>query len=337
MMSVDNYRRDNVLPEWARIYAPNRYQRSQITTSQDFLKGIKYESFSWSSNLFSSPLCGFGVKNEFGEWLLKPVLKDSDKRELWGWTVFPCERNSKVAVVSRNGRYGKVSASGEGLSMPLAFGSNEEAVSHWAERINDTGYYAIGSCDVDKEGYCKYGISDSEGNIVIPLKYDYYNLGSVDRPNHHNYMGGLFMVSIKDTANVLQYGVINLDDVLLTPLFKDSADAYDAMARLTVPLACVKLNGKWGYIDKTGKEVIPCRYDYVESFVNGLARVELNGKYGYIDETGKEVISCRYDAAYAFSEGLARVKLNGKWGLIDKAGKEVIPCRYDDYGLYLFR
>ncbi|MDR3245746.1 MAG: WG repeat-containing protein [Prevotellaceae bacterium] len=43
-------------------------------------------------------------------------------------------------------------------------------------------------------------------------------------------------------------------------------------------------------MDKTGKEVIPLKYDYVSSFEEGLAKVELNGKWGSIDQTGKKVI-----------------------------------------------
>ena len=103
-------------------------------------------------------------------------------------------------------------------------------------------------------------------------------------------------------------------------------------------LASVKLNNKYGYIDKTGKEVIPLKYDGVDvlfnSFEEGLVRVELNGKYGFIDKTGKEVIPLKYDFVGdtfdSFREGLARVELNGKYGFIDKTGKEVIPLQYDN-------
>jgi len=55
-------------------------------------------------------------------------------------------------------------------------------------------------------------------------------------------------------------------------------------------LAGVEKNGKWGFIDKTGKEVIPCTYDYAESFSDGLAKVTINGKANFIDKTGKVVI-----------------------------------------------
>ncbi len=73
-------------------------------------------------------------------------------------------------------------------------------------------------------------------------------------------------------------------------------------------------------------------YDEQGDFYEGLAWVKKDGKYGYIDKTGKEVIPCIYEGAGDFSEGLAAVKQDDKWGFIDKTGKEVIPCNYDDAG-----
>jgi hypothetical protein len=104
---------------------------------------------------------------------------------------------------------------------------------------------------------------------------------------------------------------------------------YDVVWSFSEGLACVQLNGKWGYIDKTGKEVIPLKYDNVFPFSEGLARVELNGRWGYIDRTGKKITPLKYDVTWPFSEGLAPVLLSGKWGYIDKTGKEVIPLKYD--------
>ena len=82
----------------------------------------------------------------------------------------------------------------------------------------------------------------------------------------------------------------------------------------------MRLNSKYGFIDKTGKEVIPLKYDNAFDFSEGLALVWLNEKCGYIDKTGKEVIPIKYYNADSFSEGLASVRLNGKWGYIDKTG-----------------
>ena len=104
---------------------------------------------------------------------------------------------------------------------------------------------------------------------------------------------------------------------------------YNDIDDFSEGLAKVELNGKYGFIDKTGREVIPCKYDFAYGFSDGLASIELNGKYGYIDKTGREVIPCKYDFAYGFSDGLASIELNEKYGCIDKTGREVIPCKYD--------
>jgi serine/threonine protein kinase len=104
---------------------------------------------------------------------------------------------------------------------------------------------------------------------------------------------------------------------------------YDDAGSFSEGLAPVKLNGKWGYIDKQDRQVISLKYDLADSFSEGLAPVELNGKWGYIDKQDRQVMECRYDAADSFSEGLALVELNGKWGYIDKQYHQVIECRYD--------
>ena len=109
---------------------------------------------------------------------------------------------------------------------------------------------------------------------------------------------------------------------------------YDIAYRFSEGLAAVKLNDRRGFIDQSGTEVVPCKYDFAYSFSEGLAAVELNDKYGFIDQSGTEVIPYKYDLAYSFSEGLATVELNGKWGFIDQSGTEVIPYKYDWAGVF---
>jgi serine/threonine protein kinase/S-adenosylmethionine synthetase len=88
-------------------------------------------------------------------------------------------------------------------------------------------------------------------------------------------------------------------------------------------------DGKYGYINRFGFDVIPCKYNYIDTFSNGLARVEKDRKWGFINKEGQEVIPFIYDNAYEFSDGLARVKKEGKFGFINKEGQKVIPFIYD--------
>ena len=58
---------------------------------------------------------------------------------------------------------------------------------------------------------------------------------------------------------------------------------------LSAGWACVQKDRKWGYIDKSGKTVIPFIYDDAYSFRVNLAYVKKDGKSGYIDRSGRWV------------------------------------------------
>jgi hypothetical protein len=54
-------------------------------------------------------------------------------------------------------------------------------------------------------------------------------------------------------------------------------------------LAGIKIDKKWGFIDKVGNIVVKPKFDYISSFSEGLAKVDISNRYGYIDKTGKYV------------------------------------------------
>nr|WP_288690200.1 WG repeat-containing protein [uncultured Anaerotignum sp.] len=99
--------------------------------------------------------------------------------------------------------------------------------------------------------------------------------------------------------------------------------------------------GKCGYVNTKGEEVIPFSFYTAAPFSEGLAAVGVDlpkeegrqsaeTRYGYIDKTGGWVIEPKYRNAYAFQDGLAKVAdTDRNIGYIDKTGKEVIPLRYN--------
>lgn len=91
-------------------------------------------------------------------------------------------------------------------------------------------------------------------------------------------------------------------------------------------------NKKCGYIDINGKNVIPLKYEQANSFSNELGLVLSKGKYGFVNKTGTLVIKNIYTEAQSFSEGLATVKVNDKWGFIDKEGNIIIKPEFDVTG-----
>ena len=123
-----------------------------------------------------------------------------------------------------------------------------------------------------------------------------------------------------------KYGYIDKTGKVVVPV------KYESIGLFSDGIAKVKKNGKYGYINKTGKEVIPIKYESIGYFFDGIAEVKQDDKYGYINKTGKEVVPVKYESVGYVSDGIAKVKQNGKYGFVDKTGKEVTPLNYDNTG-----
>jgi len=110
----------------------------------------------------------------------------------------------------------------------------------------------------------------------------------------------------------------------------------------TAQLYPISVDGKWGFIDKTGTIKIEPQFDGVHhaygqnSFCEGLAAVGITEdgiqKWGYIDAGGAWVIEPQFGSAGEFSEGMAPVAEPGDSkpsGYINTSGTLVIPMQYE--------
>ncbi|MBI4751769.1 MAG: WG repeat-containing protein [Acidobacteria bacterium] len=98
---------------------------------------------------------------------------------------------------------------------------------------------------------------------------------------------------------------------------------------------------KYGYVDKTGRVVIPYILTLTEeeflpgfsdyrAFRDGLALATPDGKkVGFIDKTNKFVIKPQFDYVSPFSEGVAFVRKGNQSYFIDKKGNPVIIPEID--------
>jgi hypothetical protein len=85
-------------------------------------------------------------------------------------------------------------------------------------------------------------------------------------------------------------------------------------------------NNRCGFIDKTGKLVLPCQWKNALWFSEGLAGVQDdNEKWGFIDKTGQVVIPFIWSNVQWFSNGRVRVQeeIGGGWHDIDRNGNPV--------------
>lgn len=90
-------------------------------------------------------------------------------------------------------------------------------------------------------------------------------------------------------------------------------------------------NDLFGLRAADGRVLIAPRYQafYDFEWPNQLACVQRDGRFGYVDRQGREAIACQFEDAYNFSGAHALIAEGGKFGLIDLQGRVTVPCQFD--------
>jgi hypothetical protein len=154
-------------------------------------------------------------------------------------------------------------------------------------------------------------------------------------PKSDSFSEGLVPVSIKG-----KWGFMDRTGKLaIPPQFEDAEDFSEGLAPVKVRTAetvwCpadssgnrAGSNMMYGYIDKTGKMIVPAQFNSAAPFSEGLAAIGKCDQAYFIDKTGKTIVAGAFTYASSFSGGLARIEALSKDGLlsgyVDKAGKMV--------------
>jgi len=174
-----------------------------------------------------------------------------------------------------------------------------------------------------------YCLINKEGKIIVPPKYydiDFYYQGSP-------------RVSIYDsvTKKVL-YGLIDsTGKEIVSPRYRNLENFYEGYIQVAIEDDKSPNKRLWGIVDKkTGKEIIPCKYESVGTVSEGMVAIKEGGLWGFVNLKGELIIAPKYagHTSLQFKGGLAVVTadtgINRKYGAIDKTGKTVIPIVFDE-------
>jgi len=167
-----------------------------------------------------------------------------------------------------------------------------------------------------------FKVIDERGNILTKRAYNYID----------PYQNGRALASITDSKGYSTYGYLDLQGQEIIPF------QYEMGYPFKDGKAVVKLEeNRFALINKKGDIIHAYNYPMVGNLGNGLLpfQRDLEGKQGYIDIKGNEVISPRYTSAQPFSKGRGIVNtsedvLYNKYGLIDKKGNFIIEPKYND-------
>ena len=159
--------------------------------------------------------------------------------------------------------------------------------------------------------------------LILTEGFEMHALGS--KGNSTSSASNTTLLSVANKDNVEESDTI----VRITPEFSKAISKYEKLGSFSEGMAAVMRDGKWGYINTKGNEVIPCQfpdpYDYYISgpFSEGLALIQKDGKWGFVNTKGLEVIPINIEAEAVgrFSEGLAFVYIDEEnFSVIDKKG-----------------
>ncbi len=160
--------------------------------------------------------------------------------------------------------------------------------------------------------------------ILANEEKDFYKIIRFNKKNLTDLKSALIplKVELKPTSEQ-----VKAEDKKLSKRDSKSTEKKDAVAQ--DKYIKISKNGKWGFVDRQGKEVIKPIYDNVFYFNEELCCVEKDELFGFIDREGNEIISIQYDCACSFSEGLACVYKKDLCGYIDKQDNVIIEFKFD--------
>ncbi len=289
----------------------------------------------------------YGYINSTGQWVINPKFE---------WCYFFYEA---IAGAKEKGKYGFINTKGEWIAKPIydsvkhfsqgfaAVGRiNEEGRMNWdyidsagiylnlkVPALNQVSSFQNGRSIAGEDGFLNFFFFNLKGESVFEAKDFYLDENRIAEYSEnllHVYTGEGLSTYIDTTGKIWSYGNFEFSGD-----FKNNRAVFQS-------------NTKFGFINKTGQEIIAPEYDSAGNFSEGIALVKLKMKFdpmlmrmtgglvAYIDTAGKNIVPPLYSDGTAFSDGMAMVKYNGKCGFINTDGKVVIDFKYET-GTNFFR
>jgi hypothetical protein len=134
--------------------------------------------------------------------------------------------------------------------------------------------------------------------------------------------------------NGIAYNRINGEYYFIDTTGEKVSDTFSKLYILEDKGFLVKRRRYWGTLDPYGKYLIEPSYADIRDRHSKeyilAAQKDEDGKYGFIDYTGKEIIPFMYEDAYMFTGGRAYVKTNNGWGVVSKENKQLIAPKWEN-------
>ena len=290
-----------------------------------------------------------------GEYAIKPQFRGAESFSENGWAAVENPKTKEEQFININGEYMTIEAKdlklkpfSEGLA-PVRKDKmwgylDESGKMKIAAQYDDASYFDNGHAVV-RQGDT-YMVIDSEGNTVTPpapvLKMKDIHSGMIPfytaekKEGFVNTKGEIAIAAQYDRVGYfngdLAWARNNNDKIgylnkagawVIEPQFDAVKDFPEGE-----PLARVKLNDNWTYVNRSG-EIVNLNVEDQNDFSNGVAYGKKGDLVGFYDASGTWVIQPQFDAVRDFKNGYAAARKGDLWGLIDKTGAWVLEPQFD--------
>lgn len=225
--------------------------------------------------------------------------------------------------------------------------------------INDSLFYVKNKTKYIREYKC--GVVDKNNREILPLKYSKIHIKNKKLFVELQKDSLISKTRLTDTRTIKKtYGIFSLNGKpILEPVYdwlkKMSADTlrvskgkYYAMVKTNGNFitelkytgfgnfhngkASVRVDSLWGFIDKSGNEIIKPQFYGVKRYYRKLTVFRKhNGQVGFLDNDGKIIFESNYEILRYPHLNCAAARKNKKWGLIDLKGNLLVPFIHNDY------
>jgi WG containing repeat len=316
-----------------------------------------------------------GFINEQGEWAISPRFPHSGNSEPSGFYegVALVDIGKKVRFINKQGnfitpafdfargfdrgvaivmvgkKYGLINQQGKFIISPqfteepsgnFTSGGMLVKINNRQQCINNRGLQIkIAACKYileerkpdDSAFAVKNGGVYHQGKLLPGYRWD-----RVIKSRYHDTYKGLYVYIVGK-----KWGLVHESGTVITPARFDVTH-IETQAKILFyyqyfynGLAQAKIDGKYGFIDGTGKFVIPPKFEEVESFAfdYDITAAKIGNKWGAIDRRGNIVIPPKFESSFEFDRrfgSLAMFKENNRYGFIDRQGNIVTPAQIDE-------
>lgn len=267
--------------------------------------------------LLAKESSGFGLINQFGEYVLEPVMDTLEPTR--GDNFFGFDENQYLLIRGfdesaqvRYNSYHKITKEGD-LLLEFIHGKLRRVLEEEGILLDAVGMESVKSIGPDQFNILfrekKLGLLGKKGWLVAPNS-DAEWIGSGSEG---------FFPALRNG----KYGFVNKEGLwVIEPSFEE-------VGIFSEKIGSYRNGTKWGLLNPEGSTVTEAKWDKISSFSNGLAIAESEGKFFLLNSTGGLVFPEGVASISKLKVGYFLIENNSKTGLLDSRGQQLLPMEYD--------